>query len=244
LTTPRKSDSLPGNATLTPAECRVPFFREAISMGSFVSFLSGIWVYVIYFCAILNVVAWFYLVLTAGQSSKQMFAWLQNLVGPFSRRRDVQPAAHQLDSIDAFLADVRDVVEQPEDEAELRSLQQRITIKGESRPHGLSHMFEQIYGLCRASIEAFPLLGILGTVLAIAAGMQATSDGQTASQITQVVKNFGESVYCTAWGILFAIVFSFVNGWYEPDFHRVIGQTHMLEDLVLAVKKKVGLATE
>lgn len=213
-------------------------------MDSLVSFLSSIWVYVIMLCAILNVAAWCFLVHTARKSSKQMFAWLTNLVGPFSRRRDVEPDAHQLDSIDAFLSDIRDVIEHPQDDAELRSLQQRITIRGETRPHGLSHMFEQIYGLCRASIEAFPLLGILGTVLAIAAGMQATSDGETASQISQVVKNFGESVYCTAWGILFAIIFSFVNGWYEPDFHRVIGQSHVLEDLVLAVKKKVGLASE
>jgi len=213
-------------------------------MASLVSFLSSIWVYVIVLCAILNVAGWFFLVTTASRSSKQMFAWLQNLVGPFTRRRDVEPDSHQLDSIDAFLSDVRDVVEHPQDEDELRQLHQRITIRGETRPHGLSHMFEQIYGLCRASIEAFPLLGILGTVLAIAAGMQAASDGETASQISQVVKNFGESVYCTAWGIFFAIFFSFVNGWYEPDFHRVIGQTHMLEELVLAVKKKVGLAAE
>ena len=213
-------------------------------MTSLVSFLSSIWVYVILFCAVLNVIGWVYLVQTASRSSKQMYAWLHNLVGPFSRRRDVEPDSHQLDSIDAFLNDVRDVVEHPQDEQELRSLQQRITIRGETHPHGLSHMFEQIYGLCRASIEAFPLLGILGTVLAIASGMQATSDGETASQITQVVKNFGESVYCTAWGILFAIVFSFINGWFEPDFHRVVSHSHTLEDLVLAVKKKVGLATE
>lgn len=208
------------------------------------AFLSSIWVYVIVLVAILNVACWFFLVTTASRSSKQMFAWLQNLVGPFTRRRDVAPDAHQLDSIDAFLSDIRDVVEHPQDENELRQLHQRVTIKGETRLHGLSHMFEQIYGLCRASIEAFPLLGILGTVLAIAAGMHATSDGETASQISQVVKNFGESVYCTAWGIFFAIIFSFVNGWYESEFDRVIGQTRMLEDLVLAVKKKVGLATE
>jgi biopolymer transport protein ExbB len=213
-------------------------------MASFVTFLSSIWVWVIVLCGILNVAAWAYLIHKASKSSKLMYSWLRGLVGPFSRRRDVEPDAHALDSIDAFLADIRDVVEHPMNDTELSSLNERIAIKGEGRPHGLSHHFEQVYGLCRASIEAFPLLGILGTILAIAAGMQATSGDQNASQITQVVKNFGESVYCTAWGILFAIVFSFVNGWFEPDFQRVIGQNHSLDDLVLAVKKKIGLARE
>jgi len=209
-----------------------------------IAFLSGYWVWLIFAFAIVNIYFWITLVITARKTSRLSYAWLESAVRPFSRQRDQHPDSHKLDSIDKFLADIRDVVEDPKDGKELSSLNQRLSIKSEAPPHGLPHGFERMYGLCRAGIESFPLLGILGTVLAIAAGMNASSDGGGNSQISRVVTNFGESVYCTGLGIFFAILFSLVNGWFEPSFERVIRQSHSLDELILAVKKKVGFAAE
>lgn len=207
-----------------------------------IEFGSRYWVLVICGLAAWNVWLWLNLICLARTSWRSMHARLNDLVRGFARR-DADPNGHPLDAVDAFLADVQDIVEQPRNSEELVKFSERLRIKDESRAHELTHSFETKYSFCRASIEAFPLMGILGTVLAIAAGMgHASGDGDSSARISQVVSNFGESVYCTGWGIFFAALFSLVNGYFEPKFDRVIKHRHMLEALVLAAKKKACVA--
>lgn len=217
---------------------------KGFAVAGIIEWLSGVWIYLILVLAMLNGGLWWYLRHEARRASRECRDWLANVVRPFSRRRDVRGDADVLDAVESFLADIRDVIKDPSTSDDLAELRQRVVIKGESPPGKLPHLFERWYGVCRAGVESFPLLGILGTVLAIAAGMHAAADGDSASSISKVVDNFGESVYCTGCGIFFAIVFSLVNGWCESGFDRVIRHSHEIDELVIAVKKRVGLSAE
>ena len=60
-------------------------------------------------------------------------------------------------------------------------------------------------------IPMFPMLGILGTVVAIACQFGAVGDAGGAEVIRTVSENFGVAVWTTIYGIIFAIVFTVIN---------------------------------
>lgn len=128
--------------------------------------------------------------------------------------------------------------------------------------------FEKRLSLAKAIIEIYPLLGIVGTVLAIAAGMapidarephprhaivaaSPAPGGAATSQrldeeapgeheLHHVTQNFGHSVWTTLIGLSLAIVFLLLSSWWEPEFQQLIEYRRGIADILHHVKSRLG----
>jgi biopolymer transport protein ExbB/TolQ len=193
--------------------------------------------WVIFVIAVLDLVLWASLYFQSRKQKRRLDGFLKNVVREHSHSSDADESMWNDEQISAFIADIRDVASGPAsaDDALLRLL-----IKDESRPYLMTHGFEIGYSIARTSIEMFPLLGIIGTVVAIAAGLR-TGGGTDADKVGRVVQNFGHSVWSTAIGLLAAIGFMFLNACLEPGFERLLGYANEIRGVILEAKKKLGL---
>ena len=98
---------------------------------------------------------------------RQLESHLTNLVGGLSRRSDHDPSHTVDERIDTFIADIREVIQHPQSPTESRRLYERIVSKDELRRYLQGTKFETWYNVARTGIEIYPLLGIIGTVLAM-----------------------------------------------------------------------------
>ena len=97
----------------------------------------------------------------------------QVMTGGLSRRSDHDPTHTVDERIDTFIADIREVIQNPQSPGESRKLYERIVSKDELRRYLQGTKFETWYNVARTGIEIYPLLGIIGTVLAIGLGLNA-----------------------------------------------------------------------
>ena len=145
------------------------------------------------------------------------------------------------DQIDAFLADVNDVLDDPDRQSERGPLLQRMQILDEKRRYLDSMNFEVIYNMARTMIEAYPLAGVLGTVLAIGSALQDDMAGQAGSGVNLILARFSESIWSTALGLIGALVLMFVNSWLEPAFTRLTENRKQVRDTVARAKRELTL---
>ncbi|MBC8289209.1 MAG: MotA/TolQ/ExbB proton channel family protein [Planctomycetes bacterium] len=151
---------------------------------------------------------------------------------------------HLSDQIEAFLVDVREVLELPEAGEERKTLGHRIAILDEKRRYLNSMFFETSYNICRTMIEAYPLLGVLGTILAIGAALQ-TGDGESASAtVSTIVSRFGDAIWSTFAGLSAAVVLMFLNSSLEPRFQRLAENRRHVRDTVALAKRELTLKGE
>ncbi|MFO1094596.1 MAG: MotA/TolQ/ExbB proton channel family protein [Planctomycetaceae bacterium] len=144
--------------------------------------------------------------------------------------------AHLSDQIDAFLADVNDVLDDPQRTADRASLLHRMNILDEKRRYLSSMLFDTAYNMARTMIEAYPIAGILGTILAIGASMQSST------AVSAVVARFGDAIWSTATGLLAFIVLLFINSFLEPGFQRLSDNRQHVRDTVSRVKRELALS--
>ncbi len=147
---------------------------------------------------------------------------------------------HLSDQIDAFLADVNDVLDDPQRQSERLPLLQRMQILDEKRRYLNSMSFEVIYNMARTMIEAYPLAGVLGTVLAIGSALQDDMSGQ-AGGVNLILARFSESIWSTALGLIGALVLMFVNSWLEPAFTRLTENRRHVRETVARAKRELSL---
>jgi biopolymer transport protein ExbB len=146
------------------------------------------------------------------------------------------------DQLDAFLADIRDVLNDPRRSAERKALADRMHILDEKRRYLHSHSFETAYNICRTMIEAYPLAGVLGTILAIGAALQLPAeDGGTA--VNAIVKYFGDAIWSTFAGLVAAIILMFFNSAVETRFRRLGENRLQVRETVARAKRELSLST-
>jgi biopolymer transport protein ExbB/TolQ len=203
---------------------------------------------------------------------RQLESHLTNLVGGLSRRSDHDPSHTVDERIDTFIADIREVIQHPQSAGESRRLYERIVSKDELRRYLQGTKFETWYNVARTGIEIYPLLGIIGTVLAIGLGLNTRPDAPsptsaapqaiTASATTPppaaapepapapnaptgaIVRNFAASIWATLVGLLFAILFMMVNAYLEPSFNRLIEHRANVRNVITHAKSQLGLAVQ
>jgi biopolymer transport protein ExbB/TolQ len=144
--------------------------------------------------------------------------------------------AHLSDQIDAFLADVNDVLDDPHRTADRSALLHRMNILDEKRRYLNSMLFDTAYNMARTMIEAYPIAGILGTILAIGASMQ------TSVAVSAIVARFGDAIWSTGMGLLAFIVLLFINSFLEPGFQRLSDNRQHVRETVSRVKRELTLA--
>jgi len=176
------------------------------------------------------------------QMTRRLGGHLENLVRGLSSRSDTDRTQSVDDDINMFLADLQDVIRNPAKLHELEDLRTRLIYKDEARPYLKTASFERIYSLSRTLIEIYPLLGILGTVLAIGCGLaaQANSAPESGAAIDAVVKNFGNSIWSTFMGLLFAVIFMILNAFWEPSFQRLMEHQANVREIITAAKCRLN----
>lgn len=168
-------------------------------------------------------------------------ATLEAFTRDIRHRSVLEPAHHLSDQIDAFLADINEVLENPSRSDERASLLERMETLDERRKYLQSLRFDTTYNMCRTMVEAYPLAGILGTILAIGAVLQGGSQGD--ATVTALVARFGESIWATFAGLAAAIVLMFVNSLVETPFTRLSENRHHVRETVLRAKRALSFAT-
>src|SRR5690606_12934347 len=129
-------------------------------------------------------------------------------------------SAHLGDQIDAFLADVNDVLEDPSRREDREVLLSRMQVLDEKRRYLNSMFFETVYNITRTMIEAYPLAGVLGTILAIGAALQSDAAAQQGVTVAAIVGRFGDAIWSTFAGLMAAILLMFINSIVETGFER------------------------
>lgn len=140
------------------------------------------------------------------------------------------------DQIDAFIADIGDVLHSPDRVEEREALHARIRILDERRSYLQSGLFPTASNVARTMIEAYPLLGVLGTILAIGSALQGAD-----ATVQDIVARFGDAIWSTAAGLVAGIILLFVNGILEPGFLRLIESRQLVRETVAQAKRELSL---
>lgn len=143
-------------------------------------------------------------------------------------------SSHLCDQIEAFLADINEVLEKPDRKADRVGLSQRIHILDEKRTYLQSMGFETGYNFCRTMIEAYPIAGILGTIMAIGVVLRG-DPGQDAVQL--LVSKFGESIWATFAGLSAAITLLALNSLMETSFDRLSEDRRLVRETMFRIKR-------
>ena len=148
--------------------------------------------------------------------------------------------SHLCDQIEAFLADINEVLEKPDRKADRVGLSQRIHILDEKRTYLQSMGFETGYNFCRTMIEAYPIAGILGTIMAIGVVLRG-DPGQDAVQL--LVSKFGESIWATFAGLSAAIALLALNSLMETSFDRLSEDRRLVRETMFRIKRVLATPT-
>lgn len=151
--------------------------------------------------------------------------------------------AHLADQIDAFLADVNDVMDDPSRRSERSNLLARMKILDEKRRYLDSMSFETIYNMARTMIEAYPLAGVLGTILAIGAVLQTPEPvDASVTVVGSLLGELGKAIWSTAAGLVSAMILMFLNSCLEPSFTRLTENRVQVRHTIARVKRELALA--
>lgn len=142
--------------------------------------------------------------------------------------------SHLCDQIEAFLADINEVLEKPDRKVDRVGLSQRIHILDEKRTYLQSMGFETAYNFCRTMIEAYPIAGILGTVVAIGVVLRG-KPGDDAVQL--LVTRFGESIWSTFAGLSAAVTLMALNSLMETSFDRLSEDRRLVRETMFRIKR-------
>ncbi|HEX6986336.1 MAG TPA: MotA/TolQ/ExbB proton channel family protein [Planctomycetaceae bacterium] len=142
------------------------------------------------------------------------------------------------DQIEAFLADVNEVLSSPASADERRLLRDRVNILDERRGYLNALPFETAYNVARTMVEAYPLAGVLGTILAIGSALAAPESEGT---VGEIVSRFGDAIWSTFAGLVAAIVLMFLNSVLEPKFSRLAENRAHVRETVARAKRELAL---
>jgi biopolymer transport protein ExbB len=159
--------------------------------------LSGLSTFVIAGAFAVHLAFFFLLWVWSRRDLRNIASSLYQFTSNLRHRSVMDSTVHLSDQIEAFLADVNEVLENPARRTDREALLHRMNILDENRRYLNSLLFETCYNLCRTMIEAYPLAGVLGTILAIGAALNSPLDPETASSVGAIVQRFGEAIWST-----------------------------------------------
>jgi biopolymer transport protein ExbB/TolQ len=203
--------------------------------------LSAISTYVIVGAFAVHLFVFFVLWLWSRRDLKTMASSLADFTRDLKNRSVLDSTSHLSEQIEAFLADVNEVLDHPSRRADRDALLHRVNILDEKRKYLDSLFFETSYNLSRTMIEAYPLAGVLGTILGIGAALAGDSAG-AATTVGDIVGRFGDAIWSTFAGLIAAIVLMFINGFLEPSFNRLSENRLHVRETVRRVKRELSFS--
>lgn len=185
----------------------------------------------------------FILYVWAKRDLRNIASYLFDFTRGLSHQSVLDSTSHLSDQIDAFLADVNDVLDDSTRDPDRRTLLSRMRVLDEKRRYFNSMFFETSYNIARTMIEAYPLAGVLGTILAIGSALQQDAASQTQVGVSTIVSRFGDAIWSTFAGLVAAIVLMFFNSMIETGFGRLSENRRHVRETVARVKRELSLVT-
>ena len=181
-----------------------------------------------------------------GGSLRKLAATLESFTRGLRHRSVVGTSKALPDQINAFLADVADALDAPPGDAaaavDRAALRERIETLDESRRYLPGLSFEAAASTARTMVEAYPLLGVLGTILAIGASLQAGGEGGEPVTVGAIVDRFGDAIWSTGAGLTAAILLMLVASLLEARFTRLVELRKDVRAAVARAKRELTLS--
>jgi biopolymer transport protein ExbB len=213
-------------------------------VGEWLQFLSSLSTPVIAVVAILHLLFFLFLRLWYRRDLRLIAALLEDYTRGLRFRSVLDRSSSLTTQIDAFVQDVNDVLTDISRLDDRAACLQRMHILDEKRRYLESLSFDTAAHAARTMIEAYPLAGVLGTVLAIGSALQADAAAQSASAVNLVMERFGDSIWSTFAGLFAAIVLMFLNSLLEVRFNRLTDCRTHVRDMVARAKRELGIASQ
>ncbi|EKK00726.1 hypothetical protein RBSH_03924 [Rhodopirellula baltica SH28] len=188
--------------------------------------------------ALAHLLFFFVLAMWARGDRKKIVQTLQRFTDSLPNRSRMDYDAHPSDQIEACLADIHDVLVEPSGSPHRVALSQRMRILDERRDYLHSLRFETAWNVARTMIEAYPLAGVLGTILAIGAAL--ASDDQ--ASVGVIVTRFGDAIWSTFAGLAAAITLMLLNSFFEPGFAKLSENRLHVRETASKAKRELGPA--
>lgn len=192
-------------------------------------------------CGLFHLLYFFWLTLWARRDLRRLANDLDAFTRDLKHRSLFERGADLSEQIDAFLADIRDVLDDPLRKNDRQALRNRMQILDEERRYLHSQAFDTCYNVARTMIEAYPLVGTMGAILAIGSALQLSPDDQR-NTVSTIVRFFGEAIWSTGAGLLAAVTLMFVNSLVETRFHRLSENRAHVREMVARVKRELAVA--
>lgn len=210
-------------------------------MNQLLSLLSELATGAILVAGCLHLVIFIGLTLWARRDLRILAGTLQDYTRDLHQRSVLAPTAHLIDQMEAFLADIEDVVNDPARQPERQALRNRMSLLDEKRSYLHSLSFETVANAARSMIEAYPLAGVLGTIISIGAALTASSASGDAT-VSVIVSRFGDAIWSTFAGLSCGLVLLLVSSLLEPSFQRLGEVKSHIRSMMSAVKSRLGSA--
>jgi len=210
-------------------------------MSELIAGLSGLSTLIIGACCAVHLFAFLVLKFWSKRDFRLITGTLDDFTRDLRQRSVLGSTGHFSDQIEAFIADVNEVLDDPTRQTDRQGLLQRMKILDEKRRYLSSMLFETTYNICRTMIEAYPLAGVLGTILAIGAALQANPDPEASASVAMIVDRFGNAIWSTFAGLVSAILLMFINSVLEPSFQRLSQNREHVRDMVASSKRALSL---
>ena len=212
-------------------------------MSQYLSQLSGLSTFVIVAVCGAHLFFFFVLWVWSRRDLKGIASSLDDFTRGLKHRSLLDSSGHLSDQIEAFLADVNETLDPKANSSDRKILTERVHILDEKRRYLNSHLFETCYNICRTMIEAYPLAGVLGTILAMGAALQLNTGTETAGTISSIVSHFGDAIWSTFAGLAAAILLMFLNSILETSFLGLVENRQHVRDTVVRAKRELALAS-
>lgn len=223
--------------------CAQSFQFDFSQVNGLLETLSGLSTMTIMIAAGIHVMAFFILSSWARRDLRTIASTLQDFTRGLRQSSILDPSVALSDQIDAFLADVDDVIADPKRETDRQSLLQRIEIIDEKRRYLQGLTFETCYNIARTMIEGYPLAGVLGTLLAMGAALQTAQAAQEVVGVSSIVSRFGDAIWSTFAGLAATLGLMLINSLLEPRFTRLAENRKNVRETVAKAKRVLSLST-
>jgi biopolymer transport protein ExbB len=217
---------------------------DSLTIGDWLQFFSSLSTPVIAVCAAIHLLFFIVLRRWCQRDLKLIAGTLDDFTRGLRHRSILDQSAPLTTQIDAFVQDVNDVLSdssRPDDKAVCL---QRMHILDEKRRYLESLSFETATHSARTMIEAYPLSGVLGTVLAIGSALQVDATSKSAATVNLVMERFGDSIWSTFTGLFAAILLMFINSVMEIRFTRLTDSRIHVREMVARAKRELGMAVQ
>jgi len=192
---------------------------------------------------VVHVAAFVWLWVWSKRDLRQIAGSLDDFTRGLKHRSILGATGHLSDQIEAFISDINEALDDSTRVEDRKALLYRMNVLDERRGYLHSMLFETSYNIWRTMIDAYPLAGVLGTILAIGVALQAPPGGESTASVNVIVNQFGNAVWSTFAGLASAIVLMFLNSCVEPPFQRLSENRQHVREMVAHAKRELAFTS-